>query len=77
MLINIISMLFLSLCILNSKQNVNSIASISVRSSFTEMGFTERLALFFFLCNLVSQSLIFYQKIYGIFLLSSFSDEDA
>ena len=74
MLINIISMLFLSLCILN---NVNSIASISVRSSFTEMGFTELLALFFYLCNLVSQRVAFYQKIYGIFLLSSNSDEDA
>ena len=74
MLINIISMLFLSLCILN---NVNSIASISVRSSFTEMGFTELLALFFYLCNLVSQRVAFSQKIYGIFLLSSNSDEDA
>ena len=41
------------------------------------MGFTELLALFFYLCNLVSQRVAFYQKIYGIFLLSSNSAEDA
>ena len=40
------------------------------------MGFTELLALFFSMCNIVSQRVAFYQKISGIFLLSSYSAED-